>query len=110
MFAHPRRRLRPPPALRPRQTHPRPGPGSHTRPGRIKRKQLPLLATAEIAGAAGLLAGLLWRPLGAAAAIGVITYFLGAVTAHLRIRDGNITAPTALLLAATAALTLRLLS
>jgi uncharacterized membrane protein YphA (DoxX/SURF4 family) len=46
-----------------------------------------LLAGAEIAGAAGLVIGLFWWPLGVAAAIGLILYFLGATTSHLRVRD-----------------------
>jgi uncharacterized membrane protein YphA (DoxX/SURF4 family) len=66
-----------------------------------------LLATAETAGAAGLLIGLFWWPLGAAAAIGVILYFLGAVGAHLRVRDSAMT-PALPLVLAIAALTLRL--
>jgi hypothetical protein len=38
-----------------------------------------LLAAAESSGAAGLVAGLLWWPLGAAAAVGLTAYFIGAV-------------------------------
>lgn len=45
------------------------------------------LAAAELAGAVGLLVGLAWRPLGVAAAVGVVLYFVGAVLAHLRARD-----------------------
>ncbi|QEV04918.1 DoxX family protein [Streptomyces prasinus] len=66
-----------------------------------------LLATAEAAGAAGLLFGLLWWPLGVAAAIGVILYFIGAVGSHLRVRDPATNAAIPLVLA-IAALTLRL--
>ena len=47
----------------------------------------PFLAACEVAGAVGLLAGLWYAPLGIAAAIGVVLYFLGAVGAHLRERD-----------------------
>jgi DoxX-like family len=47
----------------------------------------PFLASCEIAGAAGLLAGLWYAPLGIAAAIGIVLYFIGAVGAHLRKRD-----------------------
>ncbi|WP_028805414.1 DoxX family protein [Streptomyces sp. 142MFCol3.1] len=69
-----------------------------------------LLAAAEFAGAAGLAVGLFWWPLGAAAAIGVIGYFMGAVASHVRVRDFKV-APAAILLAVAAgALTLRLLS
>ncbi|MEV6644137.1 DoxX family protein [Amycolatopsis sp. NPDC051371] len=37
------------------------------------------LAAAELAAVAGLLAGLAWRPLGTAAAVGLIAYFTGAL-------------------------------
>ncbi|SFI90331.1 DoxX family protein [Amycolatopsis sacchari] len=71
----------------------------------------PFLATCEFAGAAGLLVGIWWPPLGIAAAIGVVLYFVGAVGAHLRRRDfGGLSAPVVLLLVAAAALVLRLLS
>lgn len=46
-----------------------------------------LLALAEIAGAAGLIVGLVWWPIGVAAGIGVVLYFAGAVGSHLRVRD-----------------------
>ncbi|MFD8043112.1 DoxX family protein [Streptomyces chartreusis] len=45
------------------------------------------LAAAEIAGALGLLIGIGWRPLGVAAAVGVVAYFVGAVITHLRVKD-----------------------
>jgi uncharacterized membrane protein YphA (DoxX/SURF4 family) len=48
---------------------------------------LPVLAACEIAGALGLIVGIWWRPLGIAAAVGVVLYFIGAVGAHLRKRD-----------------------
>jgi uncharacterized membrane protein YphA (DoxX/SURF4 family) len=41
----------------------------------------------ELAGAAGLLIGLIWAPLGAAAAIGLVVLLLGATAAHLRVHD-----------------------
>ncbi|MGW4382179.1 DoxX family protein [Kitasatospora sp. NPDC004531] len=44
-----------------------------------------LLGLAQAAGAAGLLAGLLWAPLAVAAAGCLVLYFLGAVGAHLRV-------------------------
>lgn len=48
---------------------------------------LPLLGTLKLAGAAGLLIGLLgFEPLGVAAAIGLILFYLGAIVAHLRVR------------------------
>jgi hypothetical protein len=71
----------------------------------------PFLASCEIAGAAGLLIGLWWAPLGIAAAVGVVLYFIGAVGAHLRRRDFK-GLPNALimLITAAAALILRALS
>ena len=46
---------------------------------------LPTLATLKLAGAVGLIAGLLGaRPLGIAAAAGLVVFFVGAVTTHVR--------------------------
>ncbi|WP_103337485.1 DoxX family protein [Amycolatopsis sp. CA-126428] len=48
---------------------------------------LPALGTLKLAGAAGLLLGLLGVPvLGVAAAIGLTLYYLGAIAAHVRAR------------------------
>jgi hypothetical protein len=48
---------------------------------------LPGLAALKAAGAAGLLVGLLGvRPLGVAAAAGLVLFFVGAVAAHVRAR------------------------
>ena len=69
-----------------------------------------LLAAAEIAGAAGLVIGLFWAPLGIVAAVGVVAYFVGAVSSHLRVRDVQVAAPVVLLIAGVAALVLRLAS
>ncbi|MDQ1424821.1 MAG: hypothetical protein QOD72_2319 [Acidimicrobiaceae bacterium] len=70
----------------------------------------PMLASAEIAGAIGLIIGL-WVPaLGVAAAIGVVLYFTGAVIAHLRANDRDFASPVVAGLLAAAALALRLLS
>ena len=66
-----------------------------------------LLASAEAAGAAGLVAGLFWWPLGVAAAAGIIAYFLGAVSSHLRVRDWNVAPAAVMLVVALAALILR---
>jgi uncharacterized membrane protein YphA (DoxX/SURF4 family) len=68
-----------------------------------------LLASAEFAGAVGLVIGLFWWPLGVAAAIGVILYFIGAVVSHLRVRDRATNAVLPLVLA-VAAFVLRLVS
>jgi uncharacterized membrane protein YphA (DoxX/SURF4 family) len=50
----------------------------------VSDRQIPILALLEILGALGLLVGI-WLPLvGAAAAIGLLLYFLGAIIAHVR--------------------------
>ncbi|MET9000352.1 DoxX family protein [Amycolatopsis sp. Hca4] len=46
-----------------------------------------LLGTAKAAGAAGLLAGLYWPPIGIAAAIGLVLYFGGALITVARARS-----------------------
>ena len=75
----------------------------------VPENRLNQLAVVLLAGAAGLIAGLWWAPLGVAAAIGVICYFLLAVAAHLRAADArNLLNPLTYLLFAAAALTLRL--
>ena len=49
---------------------------------------LPALGTLKIAGAAGLLLGLLGvRYIGIAAAAGLVLFFLGAIGVHLRARE-----------------------
>jgi hypothetical protein len=69
-----------------------------------------LLACAEIAGAVGLIVGLWLWPLGVAAAVGVVLYFVGAVSAHLRKYDLKIAPAFVLLLWGVAALVLRSVS
>ena len=55
----------------------------------LKTQQIRLLATIEILGSLGLLVGI-WIPiLGTLAALGFVLYFLGAVIAHLRARQGG---------------------
>ena len=55
----------------------------------LKTQQIRLLATIEILGSLGLLVGI-WIPiLGKLAALGFVLYFLGAVLAHLRARQGG---------------------
>jgi hypothetical protein len=72
---------------------------------------LPWLAACEIAAAVGLLIGIFWWPLGVAAAIGIIIYFIGACTAHIRAKDfKGLSAPVVIALVAIAILVLRLLS
>lgn len=67
------------------------------------------LALLEFAGALGLLAGIVYRPLGIAAAIGVVLYFAGAVVTHLRAKDAKgAPVPGTLLLLSAAPLVLGL--
>jgi hypothetical protein len=77
----------------------------------VPLSMFPFLAGCEIAGAAGLLVGLFYGPLGIAAAVGVVLYFIGAVSAHLRKQDyQGLAAPLPILIFAIAALTLRAVS
>lgn len=71
---------------------------------------LPRLASLKAAGAVGLVVGL-WVPfIGAAAAVGVFLYFVGAVYYHLRVKDYEIAPPAVFVVLAAAALVLRLAS
>ncbi|WP_113700881.1 DoxX family protein [Nonomuraea lactucae] len=53
----------------------------------VPLRLFPVLAACEIAGAGGLLIGLWYAPLGVAAAVGLVLYFVGAVGTHLRKGD-----------------------
>jgi hypothetical protein len=53
----------------------------------VRPSQFPPLAVVELAGVAELIVGLWWTPIGIAAAIGIVLYFVGAVVAH--VRHGN---------------------
>jgi DoxX-like family len=71
----------------------------------------PVLASLELAGAAGILIGLWLEPLGIAAAAGLVAYFTGAVTGHLRAGDTkNLTMPLPPLVLSIAVLVLRLVT
>ncbi|MEB4212209.1 DoxX family protein [Mycobacterium sp. 94-17] len=51
----------------------------------VPRSWLPALGAVKLAGAAGIVLGLLGRPeLGIAAAVGLVLFFVGAVMTHLR--------------------------
>jgi DoxX-like family len=53
----------------------------------VPRSWLPMLGTLKLAGAIGLLVGLVGLPaVGITAATGLVLFFLGAVIAHLRAR------------------------
>lgn len=53
----------------------------------VPERRLNLLAVILAAGAAGLVIGLWWQPLGVAAAVGLVVYFALAVAAHVRHHD-----------------------
>lgn len=53
----------------------------------VPRSWYPPLAAVEFLGVLGLVAGIVYRPFGIAASIGLVLYFLGAVITHLRARD-----------------------
>jgi SNF family Na+-dependent transporter len=71
----------------------------------VSRRWMLPLGTLLASGAAGLLIGLAVPALGTAAAIGLVLYFICALTAHLRVHDRQIGAPVFFLLLAAAALT-----
>ena len=55
----------------------------------VPLKYFPLLAACELAGAVGLVLGILWPILGIAAGAGLELYFLGAIASHLRVGDAK---------------------
>jgi hypothetical protein len=71
-------------------------------------KWFPYLATLLLAGAVGLLVGIAFAPLGIAAAAGLILYFVGALIAHLRVKNMAVAGPLMFLALAVAALLLRI--
>jgi hypothetical protein len=63
-----------------------------------------LIGVAELAAAAGILAGLWWHPLGVAAAAGLALLLIGALISHRRAADsGQEMAPALVALALTIA-------
>ena len=77
----------------------------------VPESWLPLLGTLKAAGALGLLVGLIGVPLiGPAAAVGLVLFFVCAITAHLRVRNYSIGPAVTFLLLAVAALVLGLAS
>jgi uncharacterized membrane protein YphA (DoxX/SURF4 family) len=73
----------------------------------VPEDKLWLLATAEIGGAAGIVVGLFWWPIGVVAATAVVLYFVGAIASHLRVNDRKIAPALVMLVAAVAVLVLR---
>lgn len=83
---------------------------SYARAG-VPEDRLNLLALILVAGAAGLLAGLAWAPLGVAAASCLVVYFVVAVAFHIRAGDTrNMATPLVIALLAALTLALRLAS
>ncbi|MGH3323106.1 MAG: DoxX family protein [Streptomyces sp.] len=77
----------------------------------VPEGKLNVLALLLLAGAAGLVSGLVWKPLGVAAASALVGYLLLAVAAHVRADDrARLGPPLVLLVLAAAALALRLAS
>ncbi|WP_448609474.1 DoxX family protein [Geodermatophilus sp. URMC 60] len=76
----------------------------------VPRSWLPFLATAKLAGAGGLVVGLVAAPpLGVAAAVGLVAFYIGAVATHVRARVfHNLAFPGAYLALAVASLALAL--
>ena len=75
----------------------------------VPEDKLDYLAAILLAGAAGLILGLFWAPIGVAAAVGVICYFLVAIAFHIRADDvTNLPTPVAIGVIAAAALALRI--
>lgn len=74
----------------------------------VPEERLDYLAVILLAGAAGLIAGMFWAPIGVASAIGLILYFALAVAFHIRADDtANLPTPLAMAALAVAALVLR---
>ncbi|MFE7720668.1 DoxX family protein [Nocardia rhizosphaerihabitans] len=64
----------------------------------VEQRRLPLLAAVLFAAAGGLVAGLWWTPLGLAAALGLVVYFVLALIAHAIHRDLGHAGPPAVIL------------
>ena len=75
----------------------------------VPDRYIPALAALELAGAAGIVIGLWYAPIGIAAATGLVAYFVGAVIGHLRVGDTKVLAmPIVPLLLSIAVLVLRI--
>src|SRR5262249_8520416 len=71
---------------------------------RVSRRWVIPFGILLAAGALGLLIGLAVPVLGTAAAIGLVLYFIGALSAHLRVRDPGFGGAVSFLVLAVAAL------
>lgn len=76
----------------------------------VPESGLPILGALKLAGALGLLAGIGIPVIGTAAAIGLVGFFLAAITTHLRAHDHSFGLAVGFLLLAGAALLLGLYS
>jgi DoxX-like family len=77
----------------------------------VPEARLNALAALLLAGAAGLVVGLFWPPLGLVTTAAVLLYFLLAVAAHIRRRDtAHIQSPVTVALWAAITLALRLVT
>jgi DoxX-like family len=75
----------------------------------VPEDKLDYLAIILLTGAAGLMLGLVWAPIGVAAAGGVTLYFLVAIGFHIRAHDTeHLPTPLVIAVLAAAALALRL--
>ncbi|MGW0733119.1 DoxX family protein [Streptomyces sp. NPDC002851] len=68
----------------------------------------PVLGTLLVTGALGLLAGIAVPLIGTLAAIGLVLYFVGALYAHVRVRDYDFTFWSVFFVTVVAALTVNL--
>jgi len=76
----------------------------------VPESWITMLGTLKVAGAVGLLVGIGVPSIGVAAAIGLILFFIAAITTHLRARDYSFGLAVVFLLLAGTALVLRLAS
>jgi hypothetical protein len=74
---------------------------------RVPQSWLFPLGALKAAGALGLLVGIAVPPLGVAASVGLVLFFIGALITHVRARYWDVAAPVAFLLLAVSSLVLR---
>ena len=75
---------------------------------RIPQKWMIPFGILQTCGAVGLLVGFAQPALGAAAAIGLVIFFICAVSAHIRVRDRKVAGAVSFLVMAVAALVVNL--
>ena len=74
----------------------------------VSESWITMLGILKAAGAPGLLIGISVPPMGAAAAVSLVLFFVGAIITHLRARDYSFGLAMVFLLLAVVALVLRL--